>query len=90
MLVLDCMNIVGGYLAFLALGWSSMQDKGGQPWLKIVMFTPPYWVLMSLAAWKAVVEIVRRPHHWNKTPHFRSREWQAASDIGREFSFSPV
>lgn len=30
---------------------------------------PFYWLLLSLAAWKALVELVRRPYHWQKTQH---------------------
>lgn len=30
---------------------------------------PAYWIVMSLAAWCALWELCRRPHHWQKTPH---------------------
>lgn len=30
---------------------------------------PIYWLLLSYAAWRALVELVRRPHHWEKTEH---------------------
>jgi len=28
-----------------------------------------YWGMMSLAAWKALAQLVRRPHYWEKTIH---------------------
>jgi hypothetical protein len=30
---------------------------------------PAYWVLISLAGYRAVVDLVRRPHYWEKTRH---------------------
>ncbi|WP_349437119.1 hypothetical protein [Pararhizobium sp. A13] len=32
-------------------------------------FVPFYWLIMSLAAWRAVVELQTNPFSWNKTPH---------------------
>lgn len=30
---------------------------------------PVYWAGVSLAAWRALVDLRRRPHHWEKTAH---------------------
>ncbi|MBE7244729.1 MAG: glycosyltransferase [Actinomycetospora chiangmaiensis] len=38
-----------------------------------VTLLPLYYLLVSLAAWMAVVEFVRAPDHWNKTEHGLSR-----------------
>ena len=37
--------------------------------IKYVFLVPFYWLGMSIAAWIAVIEIIRRPHHWAKTHH---------------------
>ncbi|NRG19649.1 glycosyltransferase [Rhizobiales bacterium] len=34
-----------------------------------VMGIPVYWLLQSFAFYHAVFEFIRRPHHWQKTPH---------------------
>jgi hypothetical protein len=34
---------------------------------------PVYFLLVSLAAWLALIELVRAPVRWNKTPHGLSR-----------------
>ncbi|MEP9351446.1 glycosyltransferase [Xanthobacter sp. KR7-225] len=34
---------------------------------------PAYWLLLSVAAWRALWELVRRPHFWCKTEHGLSR-----------------
>jgi cellulose synthase/poly-beta-1,6-N-acetylglucosamine synthase-like glycosyltransferase len=33
------------------------------------LFVPLYWVLMSIAAWKALWQILVAPHFWEKTRH---------------------
>ena len=33
------------------------------------LFTPIYWVMMSLATVNAVVQLIIKPHHWDKTKH---------------------
>ena len=35
---------------------------------------PAYWVLHSLAAWRALGQLVTRPSYWEKTPHGLSRQ----------------
>ena len=37
--------------------------------IKYVFLVPLYWLAMSLAAWKALWEIFRKPHFWAKTTH---------------------
>jgi hypothetical protein len=34
---------------------------------------PLYWLLLSVAAWRALVDLLRRPHFWCKTEHGVSR-----------------
>jgi hypothetical protein len=69
----DALNIVCGYLSFLLLGWHSLRKRDRRAFWRIVLFTPVYWMMMSLAAWRSLLELRRRPHHWAKTPHFRTR-----------------
>jgi cellulose synthase/poly-beta-1,6-N-acetylglucosamine synthase-like glycosyltransferase len=33
------------------------------------IWTPFYWLLISLAAYRAVLDFMWRPHHWRKTAH---------------------
>ena len=37
--------------------------------IKYAFLVPFYWLAMSAAAWKAVYELIKRPHHWAKTKH---------------------
>ncbi len=33
------------------------------------LLNPAYWVLHSIAAWRALFQLVTKPSHWEKTPH---------------------
>ncbi len=67
--VIDLTNILGSYAIFLALGMGSMtayeKRMIGGRWVGL----PLYWLMISAAAWRAVLELRRKPFYWNKTPH---------------------
>lgn len=65
----DTVNIFGSYLIFLLLGFNPMtwREKQAVGWRWI--FVPFYWLAMSLAAWRALLELRTSPFSWNKTPH---------------------
>ncbi|MER2536801.1 MAG: glycosyltransferase family 2 protein [Rhizobiaceae bacterium] len=65
----DVTNIACGYTAFLLLGWQSLRGAERLRFWRVVMLTPVYWLLMSFAAWRAIWQLVRQPHLWEKTPH---------------------
>ena len=35
----------------------------------LVCLGPLYWVLISLAAWKGLWQLIWKPHYWEKTVH---------------------
>ncbi|MCR6500867.1 glycosyltransferase [Shinella sp. CPCC 101442] len=69
LIAVDIVNIFGSYAIFVALGRAGMtpgeRDAAGRCWA----LTPFYWLLMSLAAWRAVRELRSNPFFWNKTAH---------------------
>ena len=66
---IDTLNILGSYAIFMLMGRNRMisyeKKQVGRRWTAI----PLYWLMMSVAAWRAVVELKTRPFVWNKTPH---------------------
>jgi cellulose synthase/poly-beta-1,6-N-acetylglucosamine synthase-like glycosyltransferase len=67
--MLDFFNVILGYFAFMVLGYSSARnDERAGIWKRMIAI-PPYWMLLSVAAWRALFQIVRAPHKWEKTPH---------------------
>ena len=73
LLVIDSINISCGYTAFMVLGWRTLGRAERKSFWKLVPFTAVYWMLISVAAWRALWQLYRRPHHWAKTPHRPSR-----------------
>lgn len=80
LIILDAVTILGGYIAFAALALRTLPLRG-MAGLRASLWTlPAYWMLLSIAAWRAVWHLITRPHEWEKTPHNLSSRVQAASD----------
>lgn len=71
LLVVDTANIFLGFSAFLLLGWRTLGEPEKKGFWKIVLTTPGYWMLLSLASWRAAWQLYRQPFLWEKTPHAR-------------------
>jgi glycosyltransferase XagB len=67
--VADITILTATFACFVLLGQRAMSPlerlRVGWRW----MLLPVYWALMTWAAWTALYELLRRPHHWAKTPH---------------------
>jgi cellulose synthase/poly-beta-1,6-N-acetylglucosamine synthase-like glycosyltransferase len=37
--------------------------------VRIALFSPAYWGLMSVGAWKGFIQLLTKPHFWEKTIH---------------------
>ncbi len=63
--------------ALLAAGWVGaglagvigLRRAGLPVRLRDLLFLPVYWPLHSVAAAHALVQLLDRPYHWDKTPH---------------------
>lgn len=53
------------------LGALRAGDK--HPPLRAVIAYPLYWLLISLATYRALYQLIRAPFHWEKTPHGAAR-----------------
>lgn len=78
LLIIDTANVVLGHAAFLMLGWSTLHKTERPGFWKRVLWTPAYWCLMSVAAWRCVWQLYWNPHHWEKTPHKRRHQAPAS------------
>jgi hypothetical protein len=52
---------------FMAL-FVAREKKWDRMFLGVLLF-PVYWLLHCLASYDAVYQLIRKPHHWNKTEH---------------------
>ena len=58
-----------GYLYSGYLGWLGLSHRHVPKKLHILIWTPVHWLLLSLAAWRASVELIAKPYFWKKTEH---------------------
>lgn len=74
LLVVDVTLVVLGYFAFLVIGARTL-PLAERPRLPLIaLATPFYWLLLSVAAWRAMFQLLRAPHLWEKTPHMSQAE----------------
>ena len=69
LLALSLVVLIAGHGAALAAAITGIRRTRQErllPWLALLPF---YWLLISLAAWQALVDFIRMPHHWRKTSH---------------------
>ncbi len=54
------------FMYYLVTGCMLLGHPRNAKWM---LLAPLYWLLMSVAAWKATLQLVVRPHYWEKTSH---------------------
>ncbi|MGI9365079.1 MAG: glycosyltransferase [Rhizobiaceae bacterium] len=66
---IDTTTLVLTYLSVIMLALKTLPLRQLSTLSCKLWLLPAYWLVMSLAAWCALWELCRRPHHWQKTPH---------------------
>jgi len=61
-------NVAGVYKVITELHAKKNYDLSFRN-IKYALFTPFYWMLMSVAAYKAVWQLIFKPFYWEKTDH---------------------
>lgn len=73
-------NIVIGYLTSAILGWIGLVRRGLAATAWVLWLTPVHWLLLSLAAWRALVQLVVAPYAWEKTEHGLAKSSRLAAN----------
>ncbi|SDT52603.1 Glycosyltransferase, catalytic subunit of cellulose synthase and poly-beta-1,6-N-acetylglucosamine synthase [Pseudarthrobacter equi] len=86
-LVLPQWLLVGGVVSMLFGNAMMIVVSGVATWRRhgwriaiFALLNPAYWVLHSVAAWRAAWQMLTSPHKWEKTPHGLDEEYH---DDGR-------
>ena len=66
---LNVWNLTIGYAAAMLLAWIGLGIAGRRGLRRALVWMPFYWLLISLAAYRALWDYARRPFHWEKTEH---------------------
>ena len=62
-------NLALGYLTSILVSMVSVWRRGRRGLAMFALLLPIYWLLISLAAYRAVYQFVRDPYLWEKTQH---------------------
>ncbi len=81
-LFLDVTLFVCGHIGFYCLATRCEAKKPLAEHLKMLLSLPFYWIFLSRAAWRAVGQLIFKPHLWEKTPHLPSVSSEV-SDLAR-------
>lgn len=75
--------VVFGYLSSAFLDWLGLSRRGlsGTAW--VLLLTPVHWLLLSLAAWRALYQLFFAPYRWEKTAHGLARSSHRADKMTR-------
>ncbi|MFQ6131778.1 MAG: glycosyltransferase [Armatimonadota bacterium] len=66
---LGALCLLLGNFVFVYLMVAGCMKRGYYDLVKWSVLTPVYWVLMSIGGWKAALQLISRPHYWEKTAH---------------------
>ena len=77
------LTVVVGYLTSAFLGWLGLlrRDLLSTAW--ILLLTPVHWLLLSLAAWRALYQLAFAPYAWEKTEHGLAKSSRQAAHLTR-------
>jgi cellulose synthase/poly-beta-1,6-N-acetylglucosamine synthase-like glycosyltransferase len=80
--VLSAINLIVGSFIFIYLNLAGSYRRGYHELTRFALLSPLYWFLMSLAAWKAMWQLVTKPYYWEKTIHglAAKRRWRPFLD----------
>jgi glycosyltransferase XagB len=66
--LLAVMVIAVGGLGTLWQAWLGARRRGLRGWISLPAMLP-YQLVIAAASWLGLYDLLRRPHHWHKTPH---------------------
>ena len=66
-------TLLCGYASTIALDLVGLRRRGLLEHGWVLVLTPVYWFLLSLAAWRALFQLLYAPQYWEKTEHGLAR-----------------
>ncbi|MGN6307944.1 MAG: glycosyltransferase [Xanthobacteraceae bacterium] len=75
---LHALAIVAGYASTVVVGLMGLARRGQLCRSWVLLLTPIYWALLSVAAWRALHQLFKEPYRWEKTEHGLAAQRQAA------------
>ncbi|WP_018182065.1 glycosyltransferase family 2 protein [Kaistia granuli] len=69
MIFLNVFNFVAAYVAVALLSRATLRFRSKRRQPGILIFLPGYWLLLSIACYRAFLQLIVAPHRWEKTKH---------------------
>jgi cellulose synthase/poly-beta-1,6-N-acetylglucosamine synthase-like glycosyltransferase len=87
---LSATTLAAGYVCSTVLGSWGLLRRGQRSAAWALALVPLHWTLLWLAAWRALYQLMRDPHRWEKTEHGLARtsrlaRMSSASVLGAVF-----
>ena len=76
-------SVIAGYLASAFLGCLGLVRRGLTATAWILLLTPLHWFVLSLAAWRALYQLIVAPYAWEKTEHGLAKTSRLAANMTR-------
>ena len=58
-----------GNFVFTYVNVAGAMRRGYYDLVRAALFSPLYWALMSVGAWRGFIQLFTRPSYWEKTVH---------------------
>ena len=68
-LYLGMLGLFVGNAVFIVAAFAGCFERRNYADVKWALLMPAYWVLMSIAAWKGLLQLFYKPSYWEKTEH---------------------
>ena len=78
--------VIIGYLTSAFLGWLGLLRRGLSDTAWVLVLTPVHWLLLSLAAWRALYQLTSAPYLWEKTEHGLAKSSRLAARMARSLT----
>jgi cellulose synthase/poly-beta-1,6-N-acetylglucosamine synthase-like glycosyltransferase len=66
---LHAATLVAGFFASAFVSWRGLSQRGLTATSWVLALMPLHWLLLSVAAWRALYQLLRDPYYWEKTEH---------------------
>lgn len=79
------LNLLFAFVTYAYLSYRALSYRHQRSHAWYVLGLPFYWILLSLAAWRALAQLITDPYVWEKTPHGKAKRrtlpWYANKDF---------
>ncbi len=74
-------TLTAGYFVSALLGGFGLMRRGLLAHAWVLLLTPLHWLLLSLAAWRALYQLIAEPYRWEKTEHGLAKSSRRAKAV---------